>query len=115
MSAAGRAAARTGAVAESIRTKLHAALKPTLLQVLNESDGHNVPRGSETHFKVVVVSNSFEGEGLLARHRLVNSVLEEELAGPIHALSIVAKTPAQWDQAEGAVEPSPPCMGGSKR
>jgi BolA-like protein len=51
---------------------------------------------------------------LLGRHRLVNTILADELQGPIHALSIVAKTPEQWSQQGNltAIEPSPACRGG---
>jgi BolA protein len=63
---------------------------------------------------VVVVSPQFEGQALLERHRTVNALLDEELKGGVHALSIVAKTPAQWAKAS-AVAPSPPCLGGDKR
>ena len=38
------------------------------LEVVNESGGHNVPAGSETHFKVVLVAAEFNGQRLLARH-----------------------------------------------
>ena len=73
---------------------------------------HNVPRGSETHFKVVVVSDKFVSLPLIKRHRLVNDVLAEELAAGVHALSIVAKTVEQWEKANKDVEPSPACRGG---
>ena len=128
----------------SIISKLQAAFSPTHLEVLNESASHNVPRGSETHFKVIVVSDGFAGVGPLDRHRLVNGALADELAGcvllprfaitpivpashprasrnlapssrrGVHALSIVAKTPAQWAKASH-ISPSPPCLGGSNR
>ncbi len=65
------------------------------LEVVNESYMHSVPRGSETHFKVVVVSTAFDGVGVLQRHRAVNTLLDPELKGGVHALSIVARTPAQ--------------------
>ena len=122
-----------------ITSKLEAAFSPTHLEVLNESDTHNVPRGSETHFKVIVVSEGFAGVGPLDRHRLVNGALADELSGcrcsitpscqprtlappeasrprrrGVHALSIVAKTPAQWAKASH-ISPSPPCLGGSNR
>ena len=64
-----------------ITSKLEAAFSPTHLEVLNESAAHNVPRGSETHFKVIVVSEGFAGVGPLDRHRLVNGALADELAG----------------------------------
>ena len=103
-----------GPVASAIQQKLAAALAPVHLEVHNESSAHNVPPNSETHFKVIVVSDAFEGKKLIERHRAVNEALAEELAGPVHALSIVAKLPAQWTQ-NSAVEPSPKCLGGSKR
>lgn len=75
---------------------------------------HNVPKGAETHFKVVVASAAFEGKMLLARHRAVNALLDAEFKGGVHALSIVAKTPAEWEASSGAVPPSPQCRGGGK-
>lgn len=62
--------------------------QPTHLEVINESNMHNVPKGSESHFKVVVVSMDFENLSLIKRHRMVNDVLKDELAGGVHALSI---------------------------
>jgi len=99
----------------AIEEKLRSALSGiTHMEVLNESGGHNVPRGSETHFKVVVVSGEFEGVLPLQRHRRVNEILQAELDNGVHALSIVAKTPKQWEK-KGVVDPSPPCHGGSRR
>jgi stress-induced morphogen len=97
----------------TIEAKLGEALHPVHLEVLNESAMHSVPPGSETHFKVLVVSPAFEGLGLVDRHRRVNEALRDELRGGVHALSIRALTPAQWGgTSEGFV--SPPCLGGSK-
>jgi BolA protein len=79
--------------------------------VVNESFKHNVPTGSETHFKVTVVSAAFDDQKLIARHRLVNMVLSEELAGSVHALSISAKTQAQWDKGTKP-HTTPNCQGG---
>lgn len=95
-----------------ITAKLTKDLDPTFVQVMNESFMHNVPRGSETHFKVVVVSDRFSGVPLVDRHRMVHSCLQAELAGPVHALAIVAKTPEQWAKQAGPVESSPSCRGG---
>ncbi|XP_014262175.1 bolA-like protein DDB_G0274169 [Cimex lectularius] len=92
--------------------KLTDAFQPKYLEVINESSRHGVPKGSETHFKVVVVSSQFEDVNLLQRHRMVNKVLDEEINGPVHALSIVAKTPNQWEESDKTVEPSPNCKGG---
>ena len=100
-------------VATAITAKL-AAFAPHHLEVLNESHNHNVPPNAETHFKVVIVSAQFSGTPLLQRHRAVNDALADELAGPVHALSIVAKTPEQWSKSQ-AVPESPECMGGARR
>ena len=99
---------------QSIHDKLSLSLQPTHLDVENESRMHNVPAGSETHFKVLVVSEAFEGLGLVDRHRRVNAALAEELKTGLHALTIRALTPAQWS-AQGAPDfQSPQCLGGSK-
>jgi hypothetical protein len=50
---------------------------------------HNVPRGAETHFKVVVVSSVFEGMSLIKRHRDVNATLKEEIDGMLTFLTTV--------------------------
>ncbi|XP_067425531.1 bolA-like protein 1 [Emydura macquarii macquarii] len=100
-------------VESAIRSKLLQALQPVHLEVHNESAMHAVPRGSETHFKVVIASQRFAGLPLLQRHRLVTDTLQAELAGPVHALSIQAKTPQQWEE-DPSVSRSPACLGGSK-
>ncbi|XP_046539369.1 bolA-like protein 1 [Equus quagga] len=111
----GRAGLGTvGPVEAAIRTKLEQALNPEVLELRNESRGHAVPPGSETHFRVAVVSSRFEGLSPLQRHRLVHAALSEELAGPVHALAIQARTPAQWRE-NPQLDTSPPCMGGSKK
>eukprot|EP00968_Pinguiococcus_pyrenoidosus_P010811 scaffold870_cov268-Pinguiococcus_pyrenoidosus.AAC.13 len=103
-----------GPVQRTIETKLAESLEPSFLEVLNESSSHNVPPGSESHFKVIVVSSAFDGVSLIQRHRLVNHALKDELENSIHALSIVAKTPEQWEAAGmDSVAPSPACRGGS--
>jgi BolA protein len=99
----------------AIETKLRETFAPERLEVINESKNHSVPAGSETHFKVVVVSRAFEGKGRVDRHRMVNEALKAFLAGGVHALTITSRTPDEWATAEGsAVAASPPCLGGSK-
>jgi stress-induced morphogen len=98
---------------QRIHDKLVAAFSPVALEVMNESHLHSGP-ATESHFKVVVVSEAFEGVPLVRRHRLVNQALAAELAGGVHALSIHAHTPSQWTARGGEVPRSPPCRGGSK-
>ncbi len=99
---------------ENIRSKIQQRLNPMHLEVTNESHMHNVPEGSESHFKVTVVSDSFTGEKLIARHRLVNKILAEELKTQIHALALHTLTPDEWFKKGGRVPASPECLGGSK-
>lgn len=102
-----------GPVQRAVHAKLTRTFTPTYLRVDNESHMHAVPRGSETHFKVTVVAQTFEGMGLLARHRAVNTCLAEELKSGVHALSITARTPLQWEQ-DHTVAKSPACLGGER-
>lgn len=98
----------------TIEQKLQDSLSPLHLEVHNESNMHNVPEGSESHFKIIAVSNVFEGKILLARHRMINQLLTHELANGIHALAMHTMTPEEWFQKGGTVPDSPPCMGGSE-
>ena len=97
-----------------IEQKIQQAMQPDFLEVLNESHMHNVPAGSESHFKVTVVSEQFKGNMLIARHRQINGILAEELNGKIHALALHTLTPEEYFAKAGKVAESPLCMGGGK-
>lgn len=99
-------------VAQTINDIIVDALKPVHLDVLNESANHNVPANSETHFKVIVVSEQFTDQSLIKRHRMMNKLLAEQLAGPIHALSLHTHTEQEWVSKGEVVPASPPCRGG---
>jgi BolA family transcriptional regulator, general stress-responsive regulator len=73
---------------------------------------HSVAPGSETHFKIVIVSPKFEGLSLIARHRRVNDLLASELANGLHALSIHAFTAVEWTEQANDTN-SPACRGGA--
>jgi len=75
---------------------------------------HSVAPGSETHFKVLVVSAAFDGMNRVARQRKVNEALRDELAGGVHALTMRTLTPAEWESGGAAGFESPACKGGSK-
>lgn len=98
----------------TIEQKLANDFNPLHLEVINESSNHNVPEGSESHFKVVVVSPAFTGKNLLARHRLINATLSDELNGVIHALAIHTYTEEEWKEESNGAPMSPPCLGGGK-
>ncbi len=99
---------------QTIEAKIRDALLPSHLEVLNESHMHNVPPGSESHFKLIIVSDQFEGLARVRRHQQVNGVLATELKGSIHALSLQTLTPSEWSERNGTVLASPACLGGSK-
>ncbi len=99
----------------AIEEKITDSLSPIHLEVVNESNNHNVPPGSESHFKVTVVSDEFTGKMLIARHRVINQILADELSGDIHALSMHTYTPEEWGEKNEQTRQSPPCLGGAKR
>ena len=101
-------------VQQQIEKKLLEQFGPLHLEVTNESHMHNVPDGSESHFRVVLVSAQFEEKPLIKRHRAVNAILEEELSGQIHALALHTMTPGEWFAKGGKAPESPPCLGGGK-
>lgn len=99
-------------VQESIESKLREALDPTHLEVINESGMHAVEPGSETHFRVRVVSAAFEGKPPVQRHRMIYALLEQERRDGVHALGIQTLTPAELAEETGPPVSSPPCLGG---
>ncbi|MDY6923745.1 MAG: BolA family protein [Pseudomonadota bacterium] len=93
-----------GPIATNIREKLTSGLNPARLEIEDDSGRHaghhheggmDGQVGGESHFNVTVVSAAFEGQGRVQRQRAVNELLRAELAGPVHALSIRALTPAE--------------------
>lgn len=96
---------------QHLTTQLTAAFSPTHLQVINESHNHSGD-ATESHFKLVVVSEHFIDLKLIDRHRLINQLFKQEL-NHIHALAMHTYTPDEWLNKNGAPD-SPKCAGGSK-
>lgn len=86
-------------VAENIRRKLEQALQPVQLEIRDNSARHaghaGAREGGESHFHVTAVSPRFSGLNRVARQRLVYGALAEELAGPVHALSLALRAPGE--------------------
>lgn len=101
-------------IEQQIRSKLHSAFTYDVLDVTNESHRHSVPKDSETHFRVLLVTDEFESINRISRHRRVHAILKEELQGSVHALAIDAWTPAEWLAKDERPSLSPNCLGGSK-
>lgn len=82
---------------QRLKEKLMIALEPTRLDIINESELHAGHRSSpgtgESHFRILIVSGRFGGLNRVARHRLVNEALADELDGRIHALALTTLAP----------------------
>lgn len=98
----------------TLTEQLQTRFAPLHLEVHNESHKHSVPPGSESHFKVVVVSPEFAGLSLVQRHRAVNATLGTLFQQGLHALALHTLTPEEWYAQGGQAPESPPCLGGSK-
>jgi len=89
-----------GKVSQLIEKKLTDALTPTNLEVIDDSASHAGHAGNpggdrESHFHVNITSAAFDGKNRVARQRLVNSALREELKEQIHALSMKCTAPSE--------------------
>ena len=104
-----------GPVEQEIIIKLTSGVAPEVLEVLNASHMHSVPAGSESHFKVVVISPEFNGRRLVQRHQMIYSILADELAGSVHALALHTYTPDEWLEKHNETPESPNCLGGENR
>lgn len=91
-----------------IEKKVTDALSPTHLEIENESHNHSGNR-ENSHFRLVIVSSEFEGKRLIGRHRMVNTLMADELANEIHALALHTFTPTEWDERNGNTTQSPVC------
>jgi len=103
-------------IADRIRTKVNLALQPAHVELLNESHLHAGP-ATDSHFKLVVVAEAFNGLGRVKRHQAVYRVLQDELqsggqGGSVHALALHLHTPEEWSAV--AVPASPLCAGQHK-
>lgn len=88
-------------VAETMRVKLEAALSPERLEIVDDSESHRghggYREGGESHFNMEIVAAAFVGQSRVSRQRLVFDALKEELAGPVHALSLRCLAPGESD------------------
>ena len=89
----------TGPVAREIAQRLQAALAPSRLEVVNDSEKHRGHAGydgsGESHFTVAVEAEAFRGMSRLQRQRAVNEALGDLLEERVHALAIRATAPGE--------------------
>lgn len=96
-----------------IQEKIEQSFDVAHMQLENESHMHSVPENSETHFKLLLVTDDFQQQRKVARHQSVYKVLQEELAAGVHALALHLYTEQEWQEKQ-IVPESPQCLGGSK-
>ena len=88
-----------GAIFDAIQQKLTDAFAPTRLEIEDDSGRHaghaGASPGGESHFNVTIESAAFAGAPKVARQRMVYRALADELAGPLHALSLKALAPGE--------------------
>ncbi len=104
-----------------IRDIITKTINPVYFEIINESFMHAVPKDSETHFKLIIVSENFKNKSQIANHQSIYKLLSSEMGekkdNKLHALSLVTKTPEEWNElnkTDYKIE-SPKCMGGENR
>ncbi|MFT0772408.1 BolA family protein [Psychrobacter aquimaris] len=104
----------TTPTADALHAELQ-ALAPQHIELINESMSHaGYFEGKESHFKLTIVSDAFEGKRLVGRHQLIYGLVTPLLTsqgGQVHALAIHAYTPTEW---QGQSPASPLCAGQNK-
>lgn len=85
---------------KSIHKKLESEFSPQSLEIVNESHLHaghqeNFDGSGETHLRIKIVSDAFEGMNRVARHRAINAQVEAEIALGLHAVAIEVKAPSE--------------------
>ena len=93
---------------QQITDKLRQHFQPEYLELLNESHMHAGP-ATDSHFNLILVSDSFSGLSRVKRHQAIYRVLADEMAGPIHALALHLHSPQEWQKQSGNIPASPEC------
>ncbi len=82
-----------GLIGEKMKSKLIAAFSPSYLELIDESNQHHGHSGAhpsgESHFRLRISAPVFEGQSRVAQHRMINTVLADDLKSRVHALAIV--------------------------
>ena len=101
-------------VEEQLRQRLRSSFSPSWMELENESHQHSVAANSETHFRLVMVSDAFRDLRPVARHQRVYGEVRDLLDGPVHALAMHLYDDSEWADRDAPAPPSPDCLGGSK-
>jgi stress-induced morphogen len=95
----------------AIRKKIEEAFQPSFLEIENESQKHHRPPGSETHFRVVIVSEKFQGLSRVDRQRKVSGLFQTEFDEGLHAFSQKTFTPTEWEASKDKLTLTTPNCG----
>jgi len=96
-------------ITERIEKKLKEKFKPIYLKVINESSHHEAPVETETHFKVIIISDEFSNQIFISRHREIYNLLAQEFKDGLHALVLHTYTQKEWKDLQYAIVASPSC------
>ena len=96
---------------DELYARIQAAFHPEFVTIENESHMHSSGRGADSHFKLVIVSDAFEGMRKVQRHQQLYQLFADDLKNGIHALALHLYTPAEWQQAGEVFPKSPNCAG----
>lgn len=97
-------------VAATIEQRVRESFAVEFFDLLNESQQHAGP-ATDSHFKLTIISQEFEGQRLVKRHQRIYELMRDLMQGPVHALSLHLFTPAEWEAKEQEVADSPSCRG----
>lgn len=100
---------------DELESLLSTNFKCDFLEVLNESHQHSVPKNSETHFKVTIVTSDFAGKSKVGRHQAIYALTRHLMDQGLHALALHTYLPEEWQVLNSTSPESPNCMGGSKK
>lgn len=85
---------------QSIQAKIQTKLNPKSLEIVNESHLHaghqeSFDGSGETHLRIKIIAELFEGMNRVDRHRAINALVADEIAAGLHAIAIEAKAPSE--------------------
>ena len=86
---------------KEITRRLQEAFSPETLGVEDEShlhEGHEGAKDGRGHFRVLIITDAFDGKTMIERHRMIYRVLDEMMRLDIHALAIDAWAPGELDR-----------------
>lgn len=104
----------TGEIQKEMEEVLQRNLSPQILEIVNESHKHQ-RKGDETHYQILIVGEAFEGVDRVSRHRKLQELLDFAFKKGVHALSLKAYTPKEWEKKDSFSSSFPACVSKSSK